>query len=171
MRRFRRVHVAVSVDGPDPWFGYIRHGRYTTEDVKRNLDRFLAEGFSVSVTIAYQLYNALSAPGVFREFQSRTRQFGLSIVTTRGLSALVAPEALRKEASRRLSCALDETDLAPRSRARFEDLLGQLKPLATDEEALRYFWKFTHELDLIRGESLAAIDPELCSYLSEYDRP
>jgi uncharacterized Fe-S cluster-containing radical SAM superfamily protein len=161
---FKIVEMIVSIDGIDPLFRYIRHGRYTIADIKRNMDTLANAGVRLGVTTAYQIYNMLSYADIVRDFRSYTTFFSWQYVNTKGLGAYNAPTTLRQQALAQLH-EIPTEGLAPITDTRIKKLIEQLSTGQFDLAQWTAFKRFTLALDNIRGESLAEVAPQIAAYL------
>lgn len=166
MREFEKVELGVSIDGVDPLFQYIRSGRFTAADVKRNLDTLRNASMFISVTTAFQIYNMLSYDRLIEEFRPWTRFFSTQFVTSWGLGAGAAPEPLREEAIATLE-RIPRAGLADFTCERLDLLVKYLRAGRYDPKEWRQFKRLTLELDRIRRESIFDVAPGIGAYLRQ----
>jgi MoaA/NifB/PqqE/SkfB family radical SAM enzyme len=164
-RQFKDCFITVSVDGPDPWFRYIRHGRFTLKDVQANLGRYAMEGLRVrSVLTAYQVYNMLCYARMVRKLAPFTKAFSITAVTSRGLDVRHAPEELRQKAAAQVEELLGE-GFPEGTRETFREIIKILRSGRYEPDRWAEFAALTRGLDEVRGESLKQVDPELAAWL------
>ena len=165
IKSFKECFLTLSVDGVDPWFAYIRAGRFTAVDVARNAARATAAGIPLAITTAYQVYNMLSYPRLIEMFGPWSRVFLITLVTSHGLSPLVAPDPLRHEAKRRLQNILPGSEWPTATRDSIHFLDSALSNGSFDLNRWQAFQRMTRGLDTVRGQLLADVDPEIAAYL------
>lgn len=160
---FKRLNLWISVDGTGAHFEYIRHPARWSKLVE-NLAGFRAlPNAACSVSITVQAYNVLHLPDLFRYFDSIHLPFGAaSLRYPRYLQPTVLPPTVRRVAAERLrryarSCATDAHRGVALGIASELEAAGD----AIDHAALRELNLFTNDLDAARGQSLAALEPEL----------
>jgi MoaA/NifB/PqqE/SkfB family radical SAM enzyme len=166
MKAFKSVNITVSVDGVDPLFQYIRTGRFTAADIKRNLDVLSQHGFAVEISTAFQAYNMLSYTRILEEFRPWAQVFSWVIVDERGLGARTAPDSLREAALRRIRSAARQS-WPELTAANLTSLIAFLESGRYDPGEWQRFQRYTRKLDEIRGDRLAQAEPELAGFLTE----
>jgi molybdenum cofactor biosynthesis enzyme MoaA len=166
-REFEFVNLIVSVDGTDPLFGYIRHGRYTAQDVKKNLALLKMHGFKgrINVTTAVQVYNMLSYAEIVREFRPWAAEFQHTLVTgPESFCVRKAPDFIRLEALQRTRALVEDSTHDEASRRGFATLASAMEQGEFDAVSWQRFQSYTLALDRIRNESIQKAAPELASH-------
>jgi MoaA/NifB/PqqE/SkfB family radical SAM enzyme len=172
-RHFKRLDLSISIDGFQDCYDYIRYpARWErlVEHLKafRELPNVLLGG-----AVTLQAYNALSITDLFRYLDSLDLGFyAWPVHVPRYLSVDVMPPAARDVAAQRLRTYAD-TDCRPRSRDLVRGLADYVAPKSdgVDPGLLRDFMLFTNDLDVSRGQSFAAVEPELLQFLEREGFP
>jgi hypothetical protein len=171
--RFRRLDLAISVDGYGDQYEYIRyHGHWSK----------LAKNFGVfkqipnvypQVTTTIQVNNALHLTNLFRYLDSIEMGFTGYLLHTPGYLAVGAlPSSIRRLAAARLK-DYAEHDCHPRHRALVLSFAAEFEvgDHAGDPGRLRDFMLFTNDLDATRGQSIHHTDRELVELLGQAGYP
>jgi len=171
--QFRRVDLAVSVDGYANDFEYIRFpGRWSK--LTRNLQLFKKiPNVYFQVTATIQVNNVLGLTRLFRYLDSVEIEFaGYLLHYPPHLPVSVLPSPIRRLAAARLM-EYAEDDCRPEHRALVLSFAAQIE--AGDEDGdpglLRDFMLMTNDLDRSRGQSIRRTDPELVALLEQAGFP
>lgn len=164
MKEFRWQQIIASVDGPDPYFKYIRHGAFTAKQVLENVKIYRKNGLFVTVTLAYQIYNMLVVDKVIEYFRNHMDNFHVTYVSNEPLLAQGAPMFLRNEAIRRLQ-KIDASNLGPLTQRTIQDLIEFLKNGQFSPRCWGLFKIYTEKLDEIRGENLQTVDEQIYEFM------
>jgi MoaA/NifB/PqqE/SkfB family radical SAM enzyme len=160
---FHSSHLAVSLEGVGPWNDYIRYpSRFA--DIVANLPRLRAVPRArVMVSSTFQAYNALSYTRLLAFCDDEALPvYAHPVQTPAHLAARVLPPAARALAAERLAAYFAaRTSRVPQIAT--DALLAVLDDGGRpwDPDLARTFLRFTAELDESRGQSLAALEPEL----------
>ncbi len=170
---FRRVDLAISVDGYANDFEYIRFpGRWSK--LTRDLQLFKQiPNVYFQVTVTIQVNNVLGLTRLFRYLDSVEIEFtGYLLHYPPHLAVGVLPGSIRRLAAARLR-DYAEDDCRPEHRALVLSFAAQIE--AGKEEGdpvlLRDFMLFTNDLDRSRGQSIRCADPELVALLERAGFP
>jgi MoaA/NifB/PqqE/SkfB family radical SAM enzyme len=171
--RFRRVQIAISVDGYANDFEYIRFpGRWSK--VAHNIELFkVIPNVIPSITTTIQIDNVLGITRLFRYLDSVEIAFNAYLLVYPAHQAVSAlPASIRRVAAARLQ-DYAEADCHPARRAMILSLAAQI---ATGDERgdpvrLRDFMLFTNDLDISRGQSIRRTNPELVALLDQSGYP
>jgi len=171
--KFRRMDIAVSVDGYADHYEYIRYpGRW--RDLTKRLKQLREISTAhVMVTSTIQAYNALNITDLFRYLDQLDLGFAAYLLHWPSyLAATSLPPAIRQVAAERLRQYGDEDCHLPH-RALIASLAAQFEAgsATVDPVALRDFMLFTNDLDASRGQSIHKTDPELVDRLSQAGFP
>lgn len=165
LSRFEQVQLVVSVDGIGPRFEYMRYpARWLA--LCRNLDRFVAAGFAVSLNYTCSLYNAWYIPEFHAFAQDRDLSYRLHPVEGARFQIGIVSGGPRDAIQGRIERHL--TTLEPGSLAERETraLLARLVGTAADPQALADFHRFTRFHDARRGTDFDLTFPEWASLLA-----
>jgi MoaA/NifB/PqqE/SkfB family radical SAM enzyme len=171
--QFRRVDLAVSVDGYVDHYDYIRYpGRWS--DLAKHLQLLKnIPNVHLRVTSTIQVNNALNITRLFRYLDYAEIDFtGYLLHWPRYLAVGMLPSAVRRVAGSRLT-EYAEGDCRPENRALILSLAAQFDAGGdlVDVGLLRDFMLFTNDLDTSRGQSIHRTDPELVELLAEAGFP
>ena len=168
LRRFAKVTLAVSLDGPQAINDYIRFpSRWDT--VWSNVLRLRDLGFAVvQVDPTFQAYNALGIAELLRlcDREGLESILGNVLLFPDHLSVHMLPSSTRRVARERLEgYAADCPERhRPGAAALAKSLSGAEHP--DQKRMLSTFMTFTNDLDASRKQSLAASIPELVESLA-----
>ena len=170
---FRSSVIAVSLEGVGPWNDYIRYpSRF--DDVLASIPRFRAVPRArVMVSSTFQAYNALSYAKLLELCDEMALMlYAHPVVAPAYLAARVLPPAARAVAAARLRDHFARRRSAVPQVAT-EALIPTLEDggRAWDRELAATFMRFTRNLDESRGQSLAALEPELMTFFAEAGMP
>jgi MoaA/NifB/PqqE/SkfB family radical SAM enzyme len=171
--QFRRVQLAVSVDGYGNDLEYIRFPARWPK-LARNLQLFKKiPNVSLSVTTTIQVNNVLGITRLFRYLDSVEIAFSGYLLHYPGHHAVgILPASIRRLAAARLR-DYAEADCHPARRALVLSFATQIEAgdEAADPGRLRDFMLFTNDLDASRGQSIHRNDPELVELLEQAGFP
>jgi len=162
-KEFRRVSIAVSVDGTGSVYSYVRGGKYSFErDIVPQLQRLhaLTESSNLLMNLHFVVnaYNLLNVADFVRWYVNSglnsTMSLGL-VESPPYLSIKILPREIRDEAARRLA----GIDLPV-----VKDLLKGLETLTPTPEWRRDFFEYTKHVDRLRNVSLVQEIPELAEF-------
>lgn len=164
---FKSTGLAVSIDGFDQLYDYIRYPAKW-----RNLVKSLAafkdmKHINLGGAVTVQAYNALHITDLFRYLDSmEIGFFAYPIHLPRYLTLDVMPSAARREAARRLAAYADR-DCRPQHLAMVQGLIAQLNQTkeVLDARLVRSFMLFTNDLDATRRQRIHDVNGELVSFL------
>ncbi len=166
--KFRRLDLAISIDGFGKHYEYIRYPARWNE-LAENLRRFKEiPNVHVGGAVTIQLNNALNITELFRHFDANGVGFyAYPLQLPRYLAIDALPAGARRLAAERLR-AYGENDCLPQHRDLILTLAAQLEPSdeTLDVRLLRDFMLFTNDLDASRKQSIRETDPELLDLLS-----
>jgi hypothetical protein len=170
---FRRVDLAVSVDGYANDFDYIRFpGRWSK--IAHNLQLFKKiPNVGLQVTTTVQVNNALGLTRLFRYLDSVEIGFtGYLLRWPPFLAVSALPASIRRLAAGRLT-DYAESDCRPEHRALIGSFASQFDTgdESVDVDVLRDLMLFTNDLDRSRGQSIRRTDPELVALLEQAGFP
>lgn len=174
-KNFKRMIIAVSIDGLGKSIEYIRHGvRWQT--VKNNLERMKsAENVYLMISNTLQAYNALEVADVYRFCdQNNLPCFSIVLVRPRHLSIAALPPKVRETAARRLRQYIEDSkDSLSQNKMRAMALVNALESERNpfDPRELNKMMLFTNDLDRSRGESIRETFPELVRLIEEEGYP
>jgi len=162
LTQFEETFIYVSLDGVGPLQEYIRPpSRW--EEVSRNVLAYAGAGISVTVSPTPQAYNVFGLMELVQYWEARGIPITLDNMIREGHLGLdLLPKAVVDEAAAEWRAYRDTCGDA-RMRAQVEVLLTALgRPRPSSQSAMRdSFVRFTNDLDLSRGQSLAHVDPRL----------
>lgn len=167
-KHFRRLELAVSIDGFGKYYDYIRYPNKWASLV-RNIAVFRQlPNVHLSAAVTLQIYNALNIDQLFRYLDVIDLGFyAYPIHVPTYLSIGAMPPRARGLAAERLR-AYAETDCRPQHREMVVGLADQLEPTSNtfDERLLRDFMLFTNDLDVSRKQSFGEVHGEFLEVLS-----
>jgi MoaA/NifB/PqqE/SkfB family radical SAM enzyme len=171
--QFRRVDLAVSVDGYANDFEYIRFpGRWSK--LTRNLQLFKQlPNVNFQTTTTIQVNNLLGLTRLFRYLDSVEIDFaGYLLHYPPHLAVGILPASIRHRAAARL-VEYANADCRPQHHALILSFAAQIEAGAEagDPGMLRDFMLFTNDLDRSRGQSIGRTDPELVALLEHAGFP
>lgn len=166
--QFRRLDLAISIDGFGKYYDYIRYpARW--DELTENIRAFKAmPNVALSAAVTIQINNALNIVDLFRYFDAMGIGFyAYPLQAPRYLAIDAMPAAARRLAAGRLR-AYGENDCLPQHREMVLANAAQLEPSgeALDMRLLRDFMLFTNDLDASRDQSIRETDPELLELLA-----
>jgi MoaA/NifB/PqqE/SkfB family radical SAM enzyme len=166
--RFRRLELAISIDGFEKHYDYIRYpARW--DDLTENLRRFKEmPNVLLSGAVTIQVNNALNITDLFRYFDTVGIAFyAYPLQIPRYLAIDALPAAARRLAAERLR-AYASSDCLPQHREMVLANAAQMEPSeqVLDMRLLRDFMLFTNDLDTSRNQSIRETDPELLDLLA-----
>ncbi len=160
---FKRLNLWISIDGAGAHYEYIRHPARWSKLVENVAGYRAMPNACCSVSITVQAYNVLHLPDLFRYFDSIGLGFGAaSLHYPRYLRPTVLPPTVRQVASERLR-SYARSCISDAHRGVALGIASELEAAGDeiDHAALRELNLFTNDLDRARGQSLAALEPEL----------
>lgn len=173
--KFKRMIVAVSIDGIGDSIEYIRHG-VRWKILQDNLKRMMSvNNVNLFVSNTLQAYNALEITDVLRFCDQLNLRCSSNVINFPSyLSIGVLPPEVRKKVIERLRAYTDEhADLASHNRSNALKLINTLesstRPFLPEE--LRKFMLFTNDIDSSRGQSIKRTFPELIRLLEKAGYP
>jgi MoaA/NifB/PqqE/SkfB family radical SAM enzyme len=171
--QFRRVDLAISVDGYADHYDYIRYpGRWSK--LAQNFQMFRKiPNLYTKVTTTIQVNNALNLTQLFRYLDSVEIGFtGYLLLNPPHLAVSALPSSIRRLAAARLT-AYAQDDCRPEHRALVQSLAAQFEACeeSVAPDVLRDFMRFTNDLDASRGQSIHRTDPELVALLEHAGFP
>ena len=170
---FRRVDVAVSIDGHGELHDYIRYpGRWP--ELLANV-RTLQDlpNVHVMATTTISMLNVLGLCRLFRYFDSIDVGFAAyPLHWPRYLAVGALPSSIRRLAAARLR-EYGDSDCRPEHRALVLSLVALLESGddAGESTLLRDFMLFTNDLDASRAQSIHQTEPELVQLLGQAGFP
>ena len=176
LTRFEAVQMAVSLDGTDALYEYIRYpGKWPR--VSSHVERLAGfPGIEAMITTTVQNYNVLDVEQVFDFALSLGLPCNLNLVYHPAyLTIGVMPQAAKDDARERLRALKERAADTPTAR-RYPAMLQKLDNVITEltmdtRESYRAsvddFVRFTSDLDRSRGQDFASVCPELFRYLAE----
>jgi MoaA/NifB/PqqE/SkfB family radical SAM enzyme len=167
---FKLVIISVSIDGYGKYNEYIRFpSRWDTIHNSIPILRQLSNA-SVTANTTFQAYNALNVVDLFRYFDDIDIEYGANpLHIPEHLSACVLPPRVRRLAAERIREYAETDCRREEQRPKVLALAGMLEGAGDtfDPELLRQFMLMTNDLDVSRGQSLAATDPELVALIRQ----
>jgi MoaA/NifB/PqqE/SkfB family radical SAM enzyme len=166
---FKAFSLALSLDGVGAQNEYIRYpSRW--DEVVANLEVLRSiPNIHLSSSTTLMAYNALDLVEVLRFLDAQ----GISLFVNPlfdpyYLRADVLPPQARRLAAQRLR-AYAASDCRPEHQAMVAALAKGLEPErdTVDEQALREFARFTHDLDVARGQNFGATFRELADLIAD----
>ncbi len=164
VEQFQQAHIAVSIDGLEPVYSYIRDGSsgldHVTQQMKNITDRpniYLSNNFTL------QIYNMLQVYEVTKFFSQYTNHIILLPVMQDYLHFRNAPQAIKDEAEKQLERVLAEIKLTPDSYQRYFSALQNIRE-PRSEAHWQDFITYTKKLDQIRNQDFLKIEPRFKSY-------
>ncbi|HWB48789.1 MAG TPA: twitch domain-containing radical SAM protein [Stellaceae bacterium] len=171
--RFRRIDIAVSIDGYGQHLEYVRYPA-TWDELTNHLQQIRAiPNVTLGATSTLQINNALHITKLFRYLDAVDIPFNAYLLHwPRYLAVTALPAAIRRVAAERLR-AYAQSDCYERHRELVVSLAAQFEAGndTGDAPLLRDFMLFTNDLDASRGQSIHASDPELVALLAEAGFP
>lgn len=169
--QFKRLTVAISIDGIHAVQDYIRDGS-NFEEVRTNAKRLAALDNSTVITApTLQAYNVLDIETVFDfAFEIGALPRGSALHTPRFLNTSLLPIPIRQEGLERLRkrfAAMRNPEEERPLRLYIEHLTKDIG-VPHDPGELAQFCTYTRQLDEDRGQSIADALPELHTRLLEY---
>ena len=166
LARFKRVAIAVSLDGVGSQYEYIRYPAKWNA-VEENLRGFSKlKNTSITVSITIQAYNVLNLVEIFRHCDRFGYRININILNYPAfLSISVIPPTARRVAAERIREYV-KSDCRYRHRKNIGALATALES-AGDEMNMKKFHEFmlfTNDLDQSRNQSFREIYPELFGY-------
>lgn len=166
--QFRRLELAISIDGFGKHYDYIRYpARW--DELTENLRLFKAmPNVLLSGAVTIQINNALNITDLFRYFDAIGIGFyAYPLQVPRYLAVDALPAAARRLAAKRLR-TYGEKDCLPQYREMVLANAAQMEASneALDMRLLRDFMLFTNDLDASRDQSIRETDPELLDLLA-----
>jgi len=166
-KTFKRTDMAISIDGFDEHYDYIRYPA-KWRNLAKSLAAFKEMAYvNLGASVTIQAYNALHITSLFRYLDSMEISFfAYPIHLPRHLTLDVMPPAARREAAKRLAEYVDR-DCRPQHVAVIRGLIGQFNQTndALDARLVRDFMRFTNDLDATRRQRVHDVNPELVSFL------
>lgn len=169
LSNFKRLFLALSIDGYGPWWEYIRYpGKWSI--TKNNIEKLVqlpeVRIMFVPVLMVYNILNIL-------ELFSYANRIGVDclmypLTTPPTLDVSILPARIRQIAAERFRdfAQQSSTKLTYHHLIQVADYLESLEDKCT-EESLRTFMLFTNDLDAGRGQSFPMLHAELLSLLEE----
>jgi molybdenum cofactor biosynthesis enzyme MoaA len=171
VRRFKRVHLGLSIDAAGAVYEYIRYPSKWA-NVRRNVERLVAlsgERLALAGGIVLQVYNALNLVDVLEYFDALQIPFQVEIATVPWFLHIgILPRRVRGLAVERLRAYADRTG-RPERRTHVLSVANQVEQVKDQctPEALRTLMLFTNDLDAARGQSVRAVHGELLDLLRQ----
>ena len=166
---FRRLFLALSIDGYGPWWEYIRYpGKWTV--TKKNIERLVQlPNARIMLVPVLMTYNVLNILELFKYAEDRGLECLMyPLSTPRQLDVRILPDRIRKVAAGKFR------DFAGRkcSKLTHDHLMQMADYLETvedkcSEESLLAFMLFTNDLDAERGQDFRKLHGELLGLLEE----
>lgn len=167
--KFKRLFLALSIDGVGPWWEYIRFpGKWST--TKSNIEKLVqlpgARVMFVPVLMAYNILNILELFEYAEEIGVECLMYPLS--TPWPLDVSILPASVRHVAAERFRVFAggDCSTLTHDHLLQMAEYLESLENKCS-EESLRTFMLFTNDLDAGREQSFLQLHSELHSLLKE----
>jgi MoaA/NifB/PqqE/SkfB family radical SAM enzyme len=165
--RFKKVVIAVSLDGVGKLFEYIRHGaKWST--VTENLRRFSEiENSIILISATFQAYNALAFTDLLRFCDQQGYKILFNILNYPSyLAAGILPPSARQLAAERLrTYARHEKTIQNKQQILSAATLLESAGSRIDMELLEKFMLFSNDLDTSRRESIGDVAPEILDHL------
>ncbi len=172
-KEFKQLNLWISVDGEGKHYEYIRHPARWSKLVENLAEYRKIPNACCSISITVQAYNVLHLPKLFRYLDAHGLPFGAaSLLYPRYLRPTVLPPTVRRLASERLRAYADEC-ASETNRGTALGLASELDADGSeiDHEQLRELMLFTNDLDSSRGQSLAALEPNLIPLIRDAGFP
>lgn len=164
LARLKEVILYASIDGIGPVLEYIRYPA-VWGDIERNLERFATlKNVKISFATAIQAYNLGDVVNIL----SYCDRHGIDaemhfLVGPPYLNVAVLPQPARRAAIDRVAAYLATKELRAANRQMGEYVLKFLREHLSVQfrDQFANFMKFTNDMDVSRGQSFAALYPEL----------
>jgi len=168
-----RVYFAISIDGTDKLFEYIRYPAKWLL-VKDNLQRYSKHrNIWLLTSITFQIYNALQIVELFRfcdQFDYRINFSTLHYPSY--LAASVMPPEARRVAAKRIRDYV-ETDCKKQNQSNISSLANGLDAVGNEIDIvnLKKFMLFTNDLDQGRNQRFRDVNEELLGFIEKAGIP
>jgi sulfatase maturation enzyme AslB (radical SAM superfamily) len=165
LKKFNRVHWTISIDATESWAEYIRYGTIWST-VDENIKTILSLGHSVAFNTTLSAYSVLAIDQTVQYFLNLKKDVSTPFehwfhvcVWPKHLHPSVLKNEFAQTARKKLTYAiqlLNTTDSNPLHSV--ETLKNLIITLNTSSDKLTDdFYKFTQQLDAIRGQSIATV--------------
>jgi hypothetical protein len=171
LQRFKKVHLALSIDAYGPYYEYIRYPA-KWPIIRRNVERLVEISggtMEFAAECVLQVYNALNLVQVLQWFDEMNIYYRIEIASMPWfLGVSVLPVRARRLAAERLRAYAAGT-CRPDTQADVLSIASYLESVEdrSGQDALRTLMLFTNDLDAGRGQCFKVVHSELLSLLEE----
>ena len=174
-KRFKRVELLVSIEGTDDLYSIIRGGKYTWEDLNKNIEKFydipnLDMVFAVTV-MSTNIFNLDKVWNWFAKYHNKRASIAMTnvVVDPAYLNIANLPAELKQKALDKISNIPSETLLPAGSyhnetggyQTGIDDIRKGLSSSEQDPKQWEYFIKYTKDLDRLRSTDTFKFIPEM----------
>lgn len=164
MGQFKTAHIAVSMEGQDPIYSYIRTDSPGEGKIVEHLFKIMSyPNILLTINYTFQIYNMLRVYQSALFFSQFTRDIILLPVMQDYLHFKNAPLEIKENVKNQISNVLNEIELSDDSRARFESALKNLDE-PRDLKAWNSFLVYTNKLDEAHKSKFTEIEPDFSQF-------
>ena len=174
-KKFKRVDLLVSIEGTDDLYSIIRGGKYTWEDLNKNIEKFydipnLDMVFAVTV-MSTNIFNLDEVWNWFAKYHNKRASIAMTnvVVDPAYLNIANLPAELKQKALDKISSIPSETLWPAGSyhnetggyQTGIDDIRKGLTHAEQDPKQWEYFIKYTKDLDRLRSTDTFKFIPEM----------
>jgi radical SAM protein with 4Fe4S-binding SPASM domain len=166
LSKFKKIRLMFSIEGTGKLYSYIRGGKYTIEQLEKNIDMYnQLHNVEIGFNVTMQAYNLLDLANLYKQLEIWSKQFQnvsnkLAFTTICNspmyLNPMVLPQDLRNSAASKLKDIED-----------FSKIVESLESNFVHNRYWQTFKDFTEQLDKLRNEDIFSVIPELKEYWND----